>query len=428
MATTKVRGELVDLNESTSESGLKMPTGTNNNRPTASEGMIRNNTNEASEGSASCEEYYNGTDWKRLNNVAIPPVEGFDTLAYSGNGTTQSLTGLGFQPDIVWIKNRNGTNPQGLWDSVRGAGKLLKLNTSDIETGNSGDLMGSFDADGYQVNRNYLAFTAYDNTNWGAGTYVGWSWKGGGNSNTFNKNGTGYATAADAGLTSGSLTPTGSSVNTVTGVSVVTVNSGAATADVTVSHGLGVKPAFVLFKKRDVDAGGWFTWHQSFSPESYYLYINDDSNFGSLTQSSDAWGNQSFTSDVVSFKSGWTVETNREVVIYSFAEIAKYSKFGSYTGTGGTNTITGVGFQPNWIMIKRTDVANDWVIFDSVRDGTTDNDKVIWANLDSAEATGGAATNIDLTADGFAFDSGVTGSSINASGGNYVYVAFNQVV
>ena len=73
MATTKVSGELVDLNESTSESGLKIPTGTNANRPaTDVAGMIRNNTNETSDSSASCEEYYNGTAWKKINNVAIP--------------------------------------------------------------------------------------------------------------------------------------------------------------------------------------------------------------------------------------------------------------------------------------------------------------------------------------------------------------------
>ena len=74
MATTKVRGELVDLNEATSESGLKMPSGTNNNRPTAVAGMVRNNTNETSEGSASCEEYYNGTAWQKINNAPLPPA------------------------------------------------------------------------------------------------------------------------------------------------------------------------------------------------------------------------------------------------------------------------------------------------------------------------------------------------------------------
>ena len=204
MATTKVSGELVDLNESTSESGLKIPTGTNANRPaTDVAGMIRNNTNESSNSSASCEEYYNGTAWKKINNVAIPPPLLFKTLIYSGNGSTQSLTGLGFQPDFVWIKNRNGTNPHGLWDSTRGAGKLIKSSSTDIQTGNSGDLLGSFDSDGFQVNRNYLSFTAYDNTNWGAGTYVAWCWNANGGTTSSNSNGSITSTVqafSDAGF------------------------------------------------------------------------------------------------------------------------------------------------------------------------------------------------------------------------------------
>ena len=166
MATTKVSGELVDLNESTSESGLKIPTGTNNNRPaTDVAGMIRNNTNEASEGSASCEEYYSGAAWKKINNVAIPPIVGFKSVIYTGNGSTQSITGLGFKPDFVWIKERTGTNPHALYDSVRGAGKLVSSNDQSAQSGNSGDLLGSFDADGFQVNRQYLTNPNYDTTN-----------------------------------------------------------------------------------------------------------------------------------------------------------------------------------------------------------------------------------------------------------------------
>ena len=99
MATTKVSGELVDLNESTSESGLKMPSGTQFNRPTPVAGQIRNNTNEASEGSASCEEYYNGTAWQKINNVAFPVY--YRAVLYTGTGATQSITGLGFKPDLL---------------------------------------------------------------------------------------------------------------------------------------------------------------------------------------------------------------------------------------------------------------------------------------------------------------------------------------
>ncbi len=109
MATTKVIPDVLDLNESTSESGLKIPSGTELNRPaTDVAGMIRNNTNETSEGSASCEEYYNGAAWKKINNVSVPPVatENFNTVLYSGNSSTQAITGVGFKPDWVWIKER----------------------------------------------------------------------------------------------------------------------------------------------------------------------------------------------------------------------------------------------------------------------------------------------------------------------------------
>ena len=103
MATTKVRGELVDLNESTSESGLKIPSGTELNRPTAATGQIRNNTNETSESSASCEEYYNGSAWQKINNVALPPEKLFKLLNWTGTAAEKAVTGFGNKPDLVII-------------------------------------------------------------------------------------------------------------------------------------------------------------------------------------------------------------------------------------------------------------------------------------------------------------------------------------
>ena len=111
----------------------------------------------------------------------LTPSENFNTLLYDGNNSSQSITGLGFQPDLLWIKQRHGTNPHGLWDSTRGAGKLLVVNTTAAETGNAGDFVGSFDEDGFEVNRNYLTYTTHDTTNYGIGDakkYVAWAWKG----------------------------------------------------------------------------------------------------------------------------------------------------------------------------------------------------------------------------------------------------------
>ena len=103
MATTKVIAGVLDLNEAASESGLKMPSGTNANRPTAVAGQIRNNTNETSEGSASCMEYYKSGAWQKINNAA-PTLGDFSykAVTYTGNSSTQSITGVGFKPDLVW--------------------------------------------------------------------------------------------------------------------------------------------------------------------------------------------------------------------------------------------------------------------------------------------------------------------------------------
>ena len=114
MATTKVRGELVDLNESTSDSGLKMPSGTQLNRPTTATGQIRNNTNETSESSASAMEYYNGSAWKVINNAALTL-----DLSNASLTSTQLITvtegnarGYSFVPDgsALYITSMNGSS------------------------------------------------------------------------------------------------------------------------------------------------------------------------------------------------------------------------------------------------------------------------------------------------------------------------------
>ena len=388
MATTKVRGELVDLNEATSESGLKIPTGTELNRPaTDVAGMIRNNTNEASEGSASCEEYYNGTEWKKINNVAIPPIVGMSTLIYSGNGSTQSLTGLGFKPDLVWIKNRNGTNPNGLWDSTRGAGKLLVSNTDAAESGNAGDLMGSFDADGFQVNRQYLTNTAYDNTNWGAGTYVGWAWKANGGTTSSN--------------TDGDITST-VQANTEAGFSIITYQTNGSNS-ARVGHGLGTTPKIVLIKKY----GSTSAWH--------FMTTQIDGSFDDLILNTDAVKSDSGltapTSTTFAAESG---SSGEDMICYAFAEISGYSKFGTYTGTGSAGNAQSIGFQPDFILGKSYDNTEDWFIVDSTRGGNN----YLKPNLSNAEATAGAS--ITFTSTGFEF----TGGSFNNAGMNFIYMAF----
>jgi hypothetical protein len=394
MATTKVRGELVDLNEATSESGLKIPTGTNNNRPaTDVAGMIRNNTNEASEGSASCEEYYNGAAWKKINNVAIPPIVGFKSVIWTGNASggspaTQNITGLGFKPDWVWIKERTGTNPNALWDSTRGAGKLLVADTNAAESGNAGNLLGSFDADGFEVNRNYLGFTFYDTTNGGTSLdYVGWAWKANGGTTSSN--------------TDGDITST-VQANTEAGFSIVSWTSTSSSSD-TIGHGLGSKPDVVLYKKRTA-SGSWF-WYTDVIDGSWdELVLNDTS------AKSDVAGTYATST---TFKSV-TSSSGADWITYCFHSVANYSKFGTYAGSGSNvNVVT--GFQPTFVLVKNTGVE-DWNIMDSTRGGS----ERLFPNDSRAEST---TTNACIfNSDGFTI--GVTGNaSLNNAGDNYIYMA-----
>ena len=246
MATTKVSGELVDLNESTSESGLKIPTGTNANRPaTDVAGMIRNNTNETSESSASCEEYYSGAAWKKINNVAFPPPQAFKTVIWTGNGTSQSITGVGFQPDFVWGKERSNTSSNELLDTTRGVTNYISTNLSNAQ-GTSGQGLQSFDADGFTVGNDGA-------WNQNGETYVAWCWKANGGTTSSN--------------TDGSTTST-VQANTAAGISIVQYTGTGANASV--GHGLGVAPELLIIKK----TSGSSDWVAGVSDWTKYLEPN----------------------------------------------------------------------------------------------------------------------------------------------------------
>lgn len=423
MALTKIEvPELFDFGSD--NSAFKLPTGTTAERPTSpSNGEMRFNT------TTGFVEYYDTTNaqWWEIDYAPDPfvPSDNFNSVLYTGNSSTQAITNVGFAPDFVWIKRRNSAEDHALYDSVRGTNEQLSSNTSSVQATNSSPYLGltSFDSDGFTSGNN-------GGTNRSPNTYVAWNWKAGGNSNTYNKDGTGYSTASAAGLTTGSLTPTGSSVNTASGFSIITVNSGSSTADVTVSHGLGVKPSFVLFKKLNSEGGGWFTWSAGMSTESYYLYLNDSYGFGDLGQSGNIWGNQSFTSDVISFRTGYTVETNRDIVIYAWAEISGYSKMGSYTGNGSsTGPIVDTGFTPRFVLIKATTSDNgggNWLIYDSTRNTSNPRNKRLYPDLNIAETTSSSYDLDFLTGatKGFQPKNGADYYGYNTLNVEYIYMAF----
>ena len=385
MATTKVSGELVDLNESTSESGLKIPSGTEFNRPaTDVAGMIRNNTNEASEGSASCEEYYSGAAWKKINNVALPVY--FKTIAFTGNGGTQSVTGFGFKPDFLWIKSTSGnTYSHVLTDSSRGVNRQVYSNDTGAQTTFVSNVT-SFDADGFSVG------SATDSNASGA-NYLAYGWKANGGTTSSN--------------TDGSITST-VQANTNLGFSIVKYTGTASNA--TVGHGLSSAPEYVIIK----NYSGNYSWVTGSSLLNDPLAYSD-LNTNKWSRSGSPWNSTQPTSSV--FSIGTYVALNgsgQNMIAYCFHSVSGYSKMGTYTGTGSSNSITGLGFQPSWVMIKCTDVAGeDWPIF-----STALPNNYVAAN------SGATAQSFTFSFDSDGFTVPASSGMTNGSGQNYIYMAF----
>jgi hypothetical protein len=315
----------------------------------------------------------------------------FNPVLYTGNGTTLAVTGVGFQPDFVWIKERNDTGSHGLFDVIRGGGARLISNDTSAETTGTNRIQ-SFDSDGFTVG-------SLSTINGSGDSMVAWNWK---------ANGTGVSN------TDGSITST-VSANTSAGFSVVTYTSTTGT----VGHGLGVAPAMIIMKGRNV-TDQWTVGHKSInggsSPWNYGLALNST---GAQDANSGFWNNTAPTSTVFS-QGSW--DSGYTKVAYCFAEVAGYSAFGSYTGNGSADgTFVYTGFRPRYVMYKRSDSTGGWNILDTTRNPSNVVGEYINANLSDAEAN---ATIMDITSNGFKMRN--TFSSANASGGTYIYMAFAE--
>jgi len=311
----------------------------------------------------------------------------FNTVTYTGNSSTQSITGVGFQPDLVWIKRRNTTEDHALFDSVRGALKMISSNLTAAEytTAAPYEAVSSFDSDG---------FTTGDNgaTNRSPNDYVAWNFKAGGAA----------VTNTDGTITSQV------SANTEAGFSIVSWKSTGSVASV--GHGLGVAPNIIIAKKRD-SAGNWNVYSSEIG-NNKRLFLNDTI----AEQISDVWGYTDPTDSV--FTQDVTASTEN-VIAYCFAEVAGFSKFGSYTGVSSGVTIN-VGFEPAFVMVKCTNNAEPWIIIDNKRGST----KALAPSSSDAEYSAAGFT-FTFTSTGFSFpDQAIADATLNQNGYEYIYMAF----
>ena len=344
------------------------------------------------------------TGYVALNTYNLPTptiLQGntvFDVNTWTGNGTSQTITNSGsMKPDFFWMKSRSVNGYYHvLMDSVRGITKALYSNATDSENTLSTRITS--------INSNGFTVGSSGDVNDNAQTFVGWQWQAGQGTTSTN--------------TSGSITST-VSVNATAGFSVVTW-AGNATAGATVGHGLGVTPKFFVVKRRDSSTNGdWFVYSETIgNTKCLFLNLTDASTTAS------AWNNTSPTSSVFSLGSSNGVNgSGATYVAYCFAPIAGYSAFGSYSGNNSSDgPFVYTGFRPKFIMRKGYNTAGvNWSIIDTSRNTYNLSDANLFPNLSNAESV--PSGEIDILSNGFKMRS----TSFNASGVDYIYMAFAEV-
>ena len=341
----------------------------------------------------------------------------FNTKLYTGNATTNhAQTGVGFQPDWLWIKERGGSGSHILVDSVRGVSSssspFIRTNANGAETTNNlNDFIKSLDSDGFTLG----ADSYFTDVNKNNSTYTAWNWKAGNSAGSSN--------------TDGSINTTSTSVNTTAGFSISKYTGTGSNA--TIGHGLGAVPKMIIVKNLDQN-DDWYVYHVS-RGATKHIILNSTGTGGT---NSTLWQDTTPTSSVFSIGTNNVVNTNGEdYIAYCFAEKTGYNKFGSYTGNGSTNgTFVYTGFKPVWVMIKNQTSGSykSWSIFDTTRQTVNVNaGKTLYANQSYPEGRRGQGDSsttipaIDMLSNGFKCR--VLNDEVNTTN-DYIYMAFGQTL
>jgi hypothetical protein len=317
----------------------------------------------------------------------------FNTKLYTGNGGTQSITGVGHQPDWSWFKSRGDTNSHALFDVVRGVGKAL-ISNNDGSEDTQGNALTAFNTDGFSLGDG-------SSVNSNNQTYASWNWKAG----------------TTSGLSGGTITPSAYSINATAGFGIYSYTG--TNANGTITHGLGSAPSVIIVKNRLTSSKSWVVGHKSIGfQNALFLNLTDAS-----TSEAGLFNSTTPTSSVFTVGTGSLInDSGNSYIAYAFAEKTGYSKFGSYTGNGNADgTFIFTSFKPAWVMIKKTDTADAWYMFDNKRQGFNPSNELLRANLNNAEST---PDRIDLLSNGFKLTD--SDGSVNGSGGSYIYMAFGQ--
>ena len=328
----------------------------------------------------------------------------FNTVTYTGNASGQTISGVGHQPDFIWIKQRGDAGyDHSLHNSVRGLLKKMASNKTDAEVTNT-DTITSSNADGFVLGADTAGPSA-NSVNQDTKNYVAWNWK---------------ANGAGSANTDGGINST-VSVNNTAGFSVVKYGTGTGSAT-TVGHGLNAAPNLIIIKPLGtITTGGWImgadaidsTWNNVFTVNETGAAANDPS-FNDTTP----------TNQVFSVGNNNTNRSGENYIAYCFVEKKGYSKFGSYAGNGNADgTFVYTGFKPAFVLLKSINNGNwNWRQMDSVRDNNRNDgtNNILFANVTEAENS--SELDIDYVSNGFKLRDARTG--VNGSGWTIMYMAF----
>ena len=321
----------------------------------------------------------------------------FNTKLYTGNGSTNAITGVGFQPDLTYIKCRTDSYNPTMFDAVRGATKRLYTH-SNAEEGTVANSLTSFNSDGFTLG-------ADGNVNYAPETFVSWNWK---------------ANGAGSANTDGSINSTATSANTTAGFSIVKYTGNGSNPS-TVGHGLGAVPKFIITKRLSGDTASIHCYHAGIG-NAHDIYLNG----ANAKASNTTWNNTTPTSSVFTVNNIDVNVSGAPYIAYCFAEKAGYSKFGSYTGNGNADgSFIYLGFKPAFFMIKRTDGSGDkWRLWDNARSPFNLVDDSLAPNESSVEYDD-TSVSLDFLSNGVKMKMSGGGAG-NGSGETYIYMAFGQ--
>jgi len=351
------------------------------------------------------------TGFEKLCSANLPdptiklPTDHFNTILWTGNGTNgRTVTGVGFDPDLTWIKCRSNDPSHLLYDTVRGGNKVLSSNSTSVESSSSEfGYLSAFASDGFTLTQGTHGSFPMGNVNHSGRTYAAWNWKAGGSASS----------NSDGSITSSVST------NTTARFSIVSWTSTGTTGS-TIGHGLGVKPDVIILKSRNTsEAQPWRVYHKSLGATGSIM-LDSTSAFSAQT---GVWNDTEPTSSVFTVGNFGSVNENtKSYIAYCFREVAGFSKFGSYTGNGNADgSFAYTGFRPAFLLVKRASNTGHWYIYDNKRNTFNVIDLNVKASGNGAEAT---FTTTDFCSNGFKIRS--NNSAFNTNGNTYVYLAFAE--